>query len=426
MFEKSKKKESVKLIKERLNTNNKKESKKEVKDELIITNIGANRKKEVKRKNKGFSLKSLIIISSILLFLLIVIYGISYINFNITEKLWKVSLTVNSDFVNNKSIQYCGFENGMMRISNDGITYVDTNGIVKWTISYNMKDPIFSKKDKLFSIADRHGSLFYIFDEEGLLGSGTSNYQIDDVALSNSGILYLLQSDSNNSYIYSYNSEGQQLTNQISGNITTNGMPLNISTSNDGSEVLLAMTKILDNNICSKASYYNFNGITDNKDFLIKEIEEELQGKFLARVHFFDNERSFLLYDDGIIFVSTSDPTNPTIIKKIDLKNKINSISYDNDNLVITLDDGKYVVYGKNGEVICNKSYDSNYDKFYIDNNCIVFIYGEHVKIYDVHGKSILDRVIEDGVQYVAKKDSLFFSDLIIGLVDGVECIRCF
>lgn len=418
MFGKNKKNDSIKSIKNRLN--------KENKDELVITNIGANRKKEAKNSGKGISSKKLIIISSIVLLLLIIVYGISYINFNITEKLWKVSLTVNSESVNNNSIQYCGFENGIMRVSNDGITYVNSEGVIKWTISYNMKDPIFSKEGRLFSIADRHGSQFYIFDEDGLVGSGTSSYQIDDMSLSNSGIMYLLQSDSDNSYVFSYNKNGEQLTNQITSNITTKGMPLNISTSADGSELVLAMTKILDNNICTKASYYNFNGITDNKEFLIKEIEEELQDKFLAKVHFFDNERSFLLYEDGIIFISTSDPTNPTIIKKIELKERINSISYDNENLVMTLDNGKYVVYGKNGEIICNKQYDSNYDRFYIDNNCIVFIYGEHVKIFDIHGKSIMDRNLDTMVQYVAKKDSLLFYDLIIGLTDGVECIRCF
>ena len=44
--------------------------------------------------------------------------------------------------------------------------------------------------------------------------------------------------------------------------------------------------------------------------------------------------------------------------------------------------------------------------------------------IYDSRGRMIFDKEMEVDVQYVAKKKSLLFTELLIGLIDGVECIR--
>ena len=44
--------------------------------------------------------------------------------------------------------------------------------------------------------------------------------------------------------------------------------------------------------------------------------------------------------------------------------------------------------------------------------------------IYDIRGRMLFDKEVDGLVQYVAKKKSLFFTELLVGLTDGVECVR--
>ncbi len=94
------------------------------------------------KEKKKFNLKTFSIIALILLIVATLLFTLRFINFNASYLIWKTSLTKGSDSINNKSIKYNSFNNGLMRISNDGLTYIDENGVVVYTVSYNMKEPI--------------------------------------------------------------------------------------------------------------------------------------------------------------------------------------------------------------------------------------------------------------------------------------------
>ena len=175
-------------------------------DDLIITNIGANKNAKVK-KPINFHLKRIVITSFVIIFVATIIFVARFIRFNVVEMLWKVNVTRGSERVNNKSIRYEGFDNGIMRISNDGVTYINGGGSVNFTVSYNMKEPIYESGDKYFLIADKNGNEFYVFDSNGEIGHNTTTSPIQKVSISKDGIIYILQSDENSSYINVYKSK---------------------------------------------------------------------------------------------------------------------------------------------------------------------------------------------------------------------------
>ena len=82
------------------------------------------------------------------------------------------------------------------------------------------------------------------------------------------------------------------------------------------------------------------------------------------------------------------------------------------------------MIFNKGGTLIADKTIDFDYENFYISDNYVIFLYGNRVMIYDIRGRMIFDKELEMEVQYVAKKKSLFWTELLVGITDGVECIR--
>lgn len=406
------------------------DSEKKSTDEFIVKDLGINKKKAtVNKKNVSLpkiNINKMVIISFILLILFTIVFIIKFIRFNAVEMVWKTSVTRGSDSINNKSIRYSKFMNGLMRISNDGATYINDSGEVVYNISYNLKDPIYENNDKYFVIADRNAYEFFIFDRNGLSGNNLVSNPIQRISLSKDGVLYILQSDEENSYINVYRHNGNEVDISIKTTLTSDGMPIDISTSEDGTELLVAYACLSQNDIYSKATYYNFSGVGANANSkrIVGEFSEELKDKFLAKTHFFDNNLSCLVCDKGVYFVSTLTPSKPSIIKKYEFNNMIRSISYNKDYIVFVFENNTMSVYSKNGSLITNTSIDIEYENFYLSDDYIIFIFGSNLVIYDIRGRVVFDRELDMDIQYVAKKKSLLFTELYIGLIDGVECIK--
>ena len=406
------------------------EKKEENVDELIISDLGVNKehtsraKKDIKFKKINVRVFAIVIL--VALVVATIIFMLRFISFNATTLIWKTSLTRGSESVNNKSIEYASFKNGLMRISNDGITYVDSNGSVNWTVSYNIKDPIYVSRHNYFAIADKNGNNFYIFDVSGEVGSGTTTSPIIKISLSRDGVLYVMQSDDNNNYISVYRSTGAKIDLSIKTNLTEDGMPIDISTSDSGEELAVCYVCLSDEKLYTKASYYNFGdaGKNANSKRIVGEFKNEFDDQFVARAHFFNDTRSCLVSDDGLYFVSTNDAASPKIINRIKTNEKILSISYNEKYFATMYEDRHLMVYDDSGSTICDRKVDIDYNNFYLSGDYIVFIDGSHVVIYDIRGRMIFDKELDGNIEYVAKRNSLIFTELLVGLMDGVECIR--
>lgn len=381
-------------------------------------------KKDIKKQK--FSLKNLAIFILLAIILMTALFTFKFINFNAMVLIWRINVTRGSDDVNNKSIRYSSFKNGLMRVSNDGVTYVDEYGAVRFTISYNMKEPVYEENDGYFFIADKNSYNFYIFDTDGLVGSNTTTYPIAKISAADGGVLYILQGDENNSYINVYRSNGNPIDIIIKTNLSEDGMPIDISTSLSGEELIVSSVSLSDTDIYTKATYYNFSdaGKNANSKRIVKEFVNEFEDKFLARGYFFNDKNSCLIYDGGVKFVSTADESNPRIVSDVQFDDRIRSISYNHKYLAIVFEDNKLRVFNDSGNLICDKQIDFDYENFYISDNYVIFIYENRVMIYDTRGRMIFDKEVRGQLQYVAKKKSLLFTELLVGLTDAIECLR--
>lgn len=401
-------------------------------DELIISDLGVNKESKSKRSRIfnpntfNFNIKFFAIAVLLVIVIATAFFAIRFMSFNSMVMIWRTNLTKGSDNVNNKSVEYESFREGLVRISNDGVTYVDKNGNINWTISYNIKEPIYSSSGKYFSIADKNGNNFYIFGEKGVTGSNTTTNPIIKTSMSDEGVLYVMQSDDNNSFINVFRSNGDIIDLSIKTNLTEDGMPIDISTSKSGEELSVAYVCLDEDVIYTKATYYNFADAGKNAGAkrIVGEFTEEFNGKFIARVHHFNDKKSVIVYDGGMYYVLTDDPASPRIVNRIELKENISSISYNDRYFAMIYDDNKLSVYDDDGKELCDREIDFEYTNFYINDDYVIFLDERRVVICDSRGRIIFDKELSAYVEYVAKKKNLFFTELLVGLTDSIECVR--
>ena len=134
MFNKSRKKNANDVIKNGEQSALRNFDNKNSEDNFIVKNLGINKNNKTDKliafSNKKINIKKISIFAFVFLILITIVFSIRFIRFNVVEMLWKTSVTKGSDSINNKSVRYSSFRNGLMRISNDGITYINDKGTI--------------------------------------------------------------------------------------------------------------------------------------------------------------------------------------------------------------------------------------------------------------------------------------------------------
>ena len=67
-------------------------------------------------------------------------------------------------------------------------------------------------------------------------------------------------------------------------------------------------------------------------------------------MNFFDKNKSCLVYDGGVYYVSNSDALNPKIISHLEFGDKIKSISYSEDYLSMVFENNKLMSFDSSGK----------------------------------------------------------------------------
>lgn len=365
-------------------------------------------------KKKGI-LKFILMPIICILVIVSLLFVFRIINLNISEMVWKVGLTRGSDSVNNKSVKYEYYKNGLMRVSNDGLTYINDKGNISWSISYNMKEPVYISKGDNFLVADKNGSSIYLFNTIGLQNSfNTSN--ILDIAMDNSGIIVALTYS--NEYGYSlvyFDKNGKKYSKSIKNK------PIDLDITKNGTLYLDILSEIEDEKLKFYSEYKN---VSNNSNELIKAFKDEFLNKFLVRSHFFDDNNSFLMSDSNIVFIDNKNINDIKIVKNVELNKKVKSISYNDKYLVLIDEENRISTYDRTGFKISNVKLDLDFDTFYISDDYIIFIKDKRVVIYDTKGIIQFDKTLMLSPVYVAKKRSPLFTELLVGVIDGVQCIR--
>ena len=87
---------------------------------------------------------------------------------------------------------YAHFANGIVRYNRDGVVFLNKKNEEKWIQSTQLKNPIIEVKEKAFAVGDIGGNSILVFSEEGLKGEIETSLPIENMAISDQGIVTVL------------------------------------------------------------------------------------------------------------------------------------------------------------------------------------------------------------------------------------------
>ena len=274
--------------------------------------------KKIRKKKKGIGK---IIVLLILIFLLSgAIFGVVYYR-NRTFSSCEIVNTYY--FEENGVMSYETYLDNVVRYSKDGITYVNAEGEVIWSSSYQMKMPkVYVNKEYALAV-DFNGNEVYLFDGKGLVKKFTTPYNICNAEVAANGVMAIVLEADEENYIYLYDKESTELV-EIKTTIGQNGYPLDIALSQDGKKMVASYVNTENMGVTTKLAFYNFSSVgqNENSDRLVGGVE--FSGSLVPEVKFLDNDTVCAFVDDKIIVYDMKD--KPGEKAKIEFKDGPRSV----------------------------------------------------------------------------------------------------
>lgn len=250
-------------------------------------------KKKLFRHRAGLGIRFLIcavVVLVIIVGLWLWFRGRTYAEYEVISSM-EHSATVNT--------QYAEFNGYLLRYSRDGISCVNAKNEAVWSQTYNMQYPVLDTCANAAAVADQQGNEVYVFDSGGLLTQITTRLPIQQISVSSQGVTALLLNDSDVSWIYLYDADGNMLA-ESRCSLEETGQPLSISLSRDGTKLAVSYLQVQDGAAGSCIVFYNFGSVGAN--FVDKIVSSKVYADtIIPRVKYLDSSVCVAVSDQGII-----------------------------------------------------------------------------------------------------------------------------
>lgn len=332
------------------------------------------------RKNRA-------IIFSLLLVLIVIIGTVYLIRlYNRTYKDYEVTDRVSNTEENLGG--YLDYDGAVVRYSRDGAVAINNKGNLLWNGSYVMTDPIADTCKEYVVIADRGGRQVHIFNSKGLAGSLTMNHPIVKAEVAQQGVVAVLMTEDDISYVELYSKEGDLLGEKVT-NMVKDGYPMDISLSDDGEKVAATYLSLKGGEIKNNILFLNYGEV--GKNFTDRTAGALIYNNdIVPRIAFLDNDTVCAFKENGLLIFSMEEiaelATEETIEGKIE--SVLHSEKY--AGMVIREDKDKeprLLLYDLKGKRMLDKELDFEYESIYLSGDEVIMHDDLTCVIYKADGK---------------------------------------
>lgn len=183
--------------------------------------------------------------------------------------------------------RYIAYGNGYVRYTSEGAEAVSGNNVL-WNVSYSMKKPVVDVCGDYCVFGDKGRQEICVTD-----GTGANNRidvpdKIVDVCIASQGVTAVWTDSVDKDNILLYDIKGNLLL-DIETDIASNGFPIAIDLSEDGTKLVTSYIKIGDE-MNTWVTFYNFGDVGQNySDRMVGSYS--FQNKIIPKVCFINNER---------------------------------------------------------------------------------------------------------------------------------------
>ena len=306
------------------------------------------------------------------------------------ETVWQADLNQGS------LVGYESFGSNVLKYTKDGASYIDAKGKSVWTESFEMKNPIAAVNGAYAVIADRQGNSIYICGENGRVGQASTVLPITRVAISATGITAAVLEDSTSSYIVFFRRDGTQLEVTVKTVMGGDGYPMDISLSQDGTQLMCSYAYIESGELRSRVVFYDFSEVGKSvPNRLVGGFDDIFAGTMVPEVTYMEAPYSCAFSGNGLsFFTSRSAGSLRELITQVTVEEEIPSSVFSSDEYaaVIARDyrqesiRGRLMVYEKDGTPVFTREFNCQYTHADIDGDLIILYNEDSCRIFNTAG----------------------------------------
>ena len=282
------------------------------------------------------------------------------------------------------SVYYCMMRKGMVKYSKDGVAMTNKSGTVLWNQTYEMASPTMTSAGDYVAVGDIGANTIYIFNEYGQLGRVSTDVPIQEIQISEQGVVAAVLSDTSSNYINLYDKQGNSLG-SIKASLENTGYPLAIALSPDASKLAVSYLIVKSGSMQSRIVSYDFSDVEG--DHLLDT--QELEGLY-PKAAFLDSREVVLFGEKGFVLYQAD---SKKIETQENFESEINSVFCTNQKLGFIFknedDNGKYrmEIYNKAGKKSSTYYFDLDYSGMTADDDEVILYNDEEMLIYQVGGR---------------------------------------
>ena len=282
------------------------------------------------------------------------------------------------------SVYYCMMRKGMVKYSKDGVAMTNKSGTVLWNQTYEMASPTMTSAGDYVAVGDIGANTIYIFNEYGQLGRVSTDVPIQEIQISEQGVVAAVLSDTSSNYINLYDKQGNSLG-SIKASLENTGYPLAIALSPDASKLAVSYLIVKSGSMQSRIVSYDFSDVEG--DHLLDT--QELEGLY-PKAEFLDSREVVLFGEKGFVLYQAD---SKKIETQENVESEINSVFCTNQKLGFIFknedDNGKYrmEIYNKAGKKSSTYYFDLDYSGMTADDDEVILYNDEEMLIYQMGGR---------------------------------------
>lgn len=284
----------------------------------------------------------------------------------------------------NTSVYYCMMRKGMVKYSKDGVAMTNKSGSVLWNQTYEMASPTMTSAGDYVAVGDIGANIIYIFNEYGQLGRVSTDVPIQEIQISEQGVVAAVLSDTSSNYINLYDKQGNSLG-SIKASLENTGYPLAIALSPDASKLAVSYLIVKSGSMQSRIVSYDFSDVEG--DHLLDT--QELEGLY-PKAAFLDSREVVLFGEKGFVLYQAD---SKKIETQENFESEINSVFCTNQKLGFIFknedDNGKYrmEIYNKAGKKSSTYYFDLDYSGMTADDDEVILYNDGEMLIYQMGGR---------------------------------------
>lgn len=332
--------------------------------------------------------KVLIVILVILIAAVVIVSVRRYINtreyqgYNVVS-----SVETNGDNI----ADYIMFSDNVLKVTKDGVAYIDATGNTVWDCSYAMKMPQAVVNGDYAAVADMNGRDVYVFNKSGKVSNQTLNYDITNIDIASQGVYVVILSGENENYINAYDKDSKEIY-EMKTSIENSGYPLDIAVSDDGQKLFTSYVKVDGTTVPDYLAAYNFGSVGQNEN------ADRLMGGFtfddtiFPYVDFIDNDTIACFGDDRIVIYSMNEKPSEKAEISLDGREMLgvfaNShyVGYISANADTTAGRYHIYIYDTNGKLTAEADYNNTFSKIYATEDELIIAGEFDCSIYYLNG----------------------------------------